>query len=126
MRLWYCQRTAKYGLSCLEPQMIKQVTLNFIVDLISFINLLGLACTGLIMKYILPPGTGGYGRGFRGGRGPVEEIKYLWSMTRHEWGYIHFYLAVGFVTLMVVHIILHWSWIKNYFKSLFGFSRKTG
>ena len=96
---------------------MRRATLNFIVDLISFVNLLGLACTGFIMKYILPPGTGGYGRGFRGGRGPGE-IKYLWSMTRHEWGYIHFYLAVGFVILMVVHIILHWSWIKNYFKQI--------
>ena len=104
--------------------IMRRATVNFIVDLISFVNLLGLAFTGLIMKYVLPPGSGGYGRGFRGGRGPGE-IKYLWSMTRHEWGYIHFYLAVGFVTLMVVHIILHWDWIKNYFKSLFGFSRKA-
>jgi len=102
---------------------MKRATLNFIVDLISFCNLLGLAFTGSIMKWILPPGTGGYGRGFRGGRGPGE-IKYLWSMTRHEWGAIHFYLAVLFVTLMVVHIILHWTWIKCYFKSLFGLFEK--
>ncbi len=104
---------------------MRRSKLNFIIDLISFIDLLGLVFTGFIMKYILPPGTGGYGRGFRGGRGLQEEIKYFWSMTRHEWGYIHFYLAVGFVILMVVHIILHWSWIKNYFKSLLGFSQKT-
>ena len=104
--------------------MMKRNALNFIVDLISFVNLLGLAFTGLIMKYVLPPGTSGLGRELGGGRGR-EEIKYLWSMTRHEWGYIHFYLAVGFVALMVVHIILHWTWIKNYFKSLLGLSGKT-
>jgi len=103
---------------------MKRSTLNFIVDLISFIDLLGLACTGFIMKYVLPPGSGGHGQGFRGGRGPAE-IKYFWSMTRHEWGSIHFYLALLFVALMVVHIILHWTWIKNYFKSLVGFARKT-
>jgi len=103
---------------------MKRATLNFIVDLISFCNLLGLAFTGSIMKWILPPGTGGYGRGFRGGRG-AEEIKYLWSMTRHEWGAVHFYLAILFVALMVVHIILHWTWIKCYFKSLFGCSGKS-
>ena len=50
----------------------------------------------------------------------VGEIKYLWSMTRHEWGAIHFYLALVFVVLMVVHIVLHWNWIKRYFKSLFS------
>ena len=106
---------------------MKRTNLNFIVDLVAFLDLLGLACTGFIMKYILPPGTGGRGRMLRGGRGAEhfgEEIKELWSMTRHEWGDIHFYLAVIFAVLMIVHIILHWSWIKAYFKSLLGFSRK--
>jgi len=102
---------------------MKRTTLNFIIDLVSFADLLGLAFTGFIMKYILPPGTGGRGQLLHGGRG--EHIKELWSMTRHEWGGVHFYLAVLFVGLMVVHIILHWSWIKNCFKSLLGFSRKT-
>ena len=94
------------------------------VDVISFLNLVGLAITGSIMKWILPPGSAGHGYGFRGGRGPGE-IKYLWSMTRHEWGDIHFILALLFVFLMVVHIILHWNWIKCYFKSLLGSSGKT-
>jgi len=102
---------------------MKRITLNFVVDLISFIGFVGLAFTGFIIKHILPPGSGGHGRGFRGGRGQVEEIKQLWSMTRHEWGDIHFYLAVGFVALIVVHIILHWGCIKNYIKSLLGISR---
>jgi len=100
---------------------MKRITLNFLVDLISFVNLMFLAFTGFIIKYILPPGSGGYGRSLHGGRGS-REIKELWSMTRHEWGDIHFYVALLFVFLIVVHIILHWSWIKNYFKSLFGFS----
>lgn len=104
--------------------MIKRTTLNFIVELLSFLNLVGLAFTGFIMKYILPPGTGGLGRRLHGGIG-AEHVKELWSMTRHEWGDIHLYLVVLFVILIVVHIILHASWIKNYFKSLFGLSRKT-
>lgn len=107
-----------------STRIMKRAKLNFIVDLVSFIDLLSLAFTGSIMKYILPPGSGGHGLGFRGGRGPGQ-IQYLWSLTRHEWGNIHFYLAVLFAILMGVHIILHWGWIKNYFKSLLGLSRKT-
>lgn len=102
---------------------MKRSSLNFTVDLVSFVNLLGLAFTGFIIKYVLPPGTGGRGRDLHGGYGG-EHIKDLWSMTRHQWGGIHFYLALLFVILMVVHIILHWTWIKNYFKSLIGFSRR--
>lgn len=102
---------------------MKRTSLNFIVDLVSFIDLLGLVFTGIIMKYILPPGTGGRGQLLHTGQGR-EHIKQLWSMTRHEWGDVHFYLALLFVIFMVVHIILHWGWIKNCFKSLIGFSQQ--
>ena len=107
---------------------MKRSSLNFIIDSFSFLVLAGLAFTGFIMKFVLPPGTGGHGRGFRGGRGIEqvgERVKYFWSMTRHEWGNIHFWLAAIFIVMMIVHIILHWGWIKNYFKSLLGFSRQT-
>lgn len=104
--------------------MMKRGKLNFIIDLISFINMVCLAVTGFIIKYILPPGSGGLGQGFRGGR-EAGQIKELWSMTRHEWGYIHFCLALLFVSLMVLHIVLHWSWIKSYFKSLLSIGRNT-
>lgn len=103
---------------------MKRTSLNFIIDLVSFIILLGMVFTGLIMKYILPPGTGGLGCSLHGGCGRGVHIKDLWSMGRHDWGYIHFWLAVLFVALMVVHIILHWSWIKSYFKSLLGYSQQ--
>ncbi|MHC4395183.1 MAG: DUF4405 domain-containing protein [Planctomycetota bacterium] len=102
---------------------MKRSSLNFIIDLVSFTNLLCLAFTGLIMKYVLPPGTGGRGRLLHDGRG-TEEIEELWSMTRHQWGDIHFYLAILFAVLMTIHIVLHWAWIKNYFKSLFAPSQK--
>jgi hypothetical protein len=98
--------------------MMLRSTMNFILDLASFLNLLGLTLTGLIMKYVLPPGTGGLGRALHGGTGRGIHIKDLWSMTRHEWGRIHFYLAVVFIALMVIHIILHWTWIKCYVKSV--------
>ena len=94
-------------------------SLNFVLDLVSFFVLLGLAITGFIMKYILPPGTGGTGRSLHDGAGRGVQIQELWSMTRHEWGNIHFYLAVAFAALMILHIILHWSWIKCYVRSSF-------
>jgi len=102
---------------------MKRSTLNFVIDLISFVDLLGMIFTGIIMRYILPPGTGGRGGG--GSDGIGRHIKYLWSMTRHEWGSIHFYLALAFIVLMTAHILLHWTWIKSYVKSLFVLSRRA-
>jgi hypothetical protein len=104
---------------------MKRTTLNFIVDLISFVTFVVLVFTGFVIRFILPPGSGGgHGYGYRGGRG-AEEIKSLLSMTRHEWGDIHFVISIIFIVLMLIHLVLHWTWIKCYFKSLFRFSPKN-
>ena len=102
-----------------------RATLNFVVDLIAFVNLLLLAATGSIMKWVLPPGSGGggrgYGYGFRGGRGPGpggDQVKQLFGLGRHDWGDVHFILALVFVSLILVHIVLHWTWIKTCAKSI--------
>lgn len=97
---------------------MRRSSLNFIIDFIAFIDLLLLASTGLIIEYVLPPGTGGLGRELTGGRGR-EEIKDLLGLTRHQWGDIHYILALAFILLMLAHILLHWTWIKNYFASIF-------
>jgi hypothetical protein len=102
---------------------MKRSTLNFVIDLVSFVDLVGLVFTGFIIRYILPAGSGGRGRALHDGQG-AEHIKTLCGMTRHEWGDIHFYFAVAFIILLTVHMILHWAWIKNYVKSLLGLRRK--
>jgi hypothetical protein len=85
--------------------------LNFVVDLISLLALLALIETGLILKFVLPPGTGG-----RGG-GPGLS---LLDWTRHDWGDVHFWFAVGLVVLMLVHVVLHWGWLCGTVRRLFA------
>jgi hypothetical protein len=108
---------------------MRRMTVNFVVDLISFVNLLLLAVTGAVMKWVLPPGSGGgRGQGFRGGRrfGPgVDPVKHLFGLGRHDWGDVHFVLALLFVFLILVHLILHWTWIKTCTRSILFPSRKA-
>jgi hypothetical protein len=108
---------------------MKRTTLNLILDTMSFLNLLLLATTGSIMRWVLPPGSGGgQGRGFRGGRGPAVETQDLASLLglgRHDWGDVHFVLAIVFLTLILIHILLHWTWIKTCTKSVLLPSRAT-
>lgn len=99
---------------------MKRTTLNFTIALISFVDLLCMVATGMIMMYVLPPGTGG--GGFRGGR--TEGAELLLSLSRHQWGKIHYCLALVFIVLMTAHVLLHWEWIKSWFKSLFGRSQQ--
>lgn len=110
---------------------MRRTTVNFIMDSIVFVDLLLLATTGAIMRWVLPPGSGGggggHGSGFRGGRlsGPdAEQVRQLLGLGRHDWGDVHFVLALLFVVLIVVHLVLHWAWIKTCAKSLLRPSRR--
>lgn len=76
---------------------MKRSTLNFLIDLLSAVVVLGITATGLIVRFVLPPGSG---------RGRV-----LWTWDRHEWGDLHFWLAVAAGALLLVHVALHWQWI---------------
>jgi hypothetical protein len=94
---------------------MKQTIKLFWTDLLNLLFFLGLAFTGVILKYVLPPGTGrgqGGGRGFHGGR----EVRTLWGWDRHEWGELHFWLAVLLVVALVIHLIQHWRWIACRFR----------
>jgi hypothetical protein len=78
---------------------MKRNTINFWIDLLTFIVLFAKIWTGLLLHYVLPPGQG---------RGKALE---LWGLNRHEYGTIHFYLAISMITLVLIHVWLHWSWI---------------
>lgn len=78
--------------------------INFAVDLITALVLVALALTGLVMRYALPPGTGG-----RHGEGGLI----LWGLTRHQWGSVHFWLAVSVGVLILLHLWLHWTWVTT-------------
>ncbi|MFC1642277.1 DUF4405 domain-containing protein, partial [Myxococcota bacterium] len=57
----------------------------------------GLAATGGLIHFVLPPGTG--------------HSHTLLGLGRHDFGQIHFYLAVAVVVLLAIHVLLHWSWV---------------
>ena len=97
---------------------MKRVNLNFGIDLAAFFALLMLVSTGLLMEFRLPPGSGGhepYGLGWRAMERPTPVI---WEMTRHQWGEIHFWIAVTFTLLLAFHLVLHWKWIVATSKNL--------
>jgi len=77
-------------------------TINFMIDVITLLVMLGMVATGLVIRFVLPPGTGGR----HGGTGLA-----LWGLGRHDWGDIHYWLAVTLGLLVLVHIALHWNWV---------------
>jgi hypothetical protein len=86
--------------------------LNFVIDAIMFMLLMAIAGLGLLMKFVLIPGRerwAKYGRN-------VELSLFGWD--RHDWGAIHFYLALALLGVLILHLILHWQMIVTLFRRL--------
>ena len=75
---------------------------NFIIDATAFIGFVFLATTGVLMRYVLPPGSGHYST--------------IWGFDRHQWGGIHFWISIIFFSLLAIHLVLHWRWIVSVVK----------
>jgi hypothetical protein len=76
--------------------------MNYLVDIAMFTVMAAIVFIGLLLGFVLE-------------EGPVTEeaSKVLWDVHRHQWGEIHLVLSLVFVALLVLHIILHWSWIRG-------------
>lgn len=87
---------------------MKKTSLFLLVDVLMFIFLALMSGLGLMIKYVLVPGSKRwdiYGRNI--------DLSFL-GMDRHGWGTVHLIFAIIFVGLLVLHIILHWKCLVNY------------
>lgn len=92
-----------------ERQAPKRRSLNFWVDLITALQFSALLGSGILMKYILPPGTCD---------APV--LKTWLGHARHWWGDIHWWIAVSLIVTIVLHVYLHWKWVTSVWGRLLG------
>lgn len=76
---------------------MQRSSLNLLIDLTAAALFIAMAATGYILWFPLPPGTN-------------KEFS-LWGLLRHEWGAIHFWIAIALLTTILVHSCLHWNWL---------------
>jgi len=76
---------------------MRKAKLNFVVDALAFVAFAFLTATGVLVRYVLPPGSGHFST--------------VWGMDRHEWGHVHFWIAVVLSAALGFHLFLHWRWI---------------
>ena len=70
-----------------------------VLNLSLYLSLCLMIGTGLLMAYRLVPGS-------RGGQG-LEML----GWNRHEWGDLHTWVSYLFVTLVVSHLAMSWTWL---------------
>lgn len=76
---------------------MKRILDNLRVDLAAAALMVSMVATGYILRFPLPPGT--------------NKSSMLWGLTRHQWGTVHFWISLGLLVLVVVHVCLHWQWV---------------
>jgi len=92
---------------------VNRPKLNLMIDVVGFVCAVFLIVTGFLLEYSLPPGSGrlgteGFGEGPGGSHRP---ILLLWGWSRHEWGNLHYWIAVSLMAVLSFHLVLHWRWI---------------
>ena len=87
---------------------MKKTDWQYVVDTLLFLCIVGIAAIGLFLGLVIP-------------KGPTaqESAKYFLGLHRHQWGNIHFYLSLSFITLVIIHLILSWNWIKGKARQIF-------
>lgn len=91
---------------------MKKSKLNLIIDALLLLCIASIAGIGLLMRNVLVPG---YKRWDIYGRN-VE--LYFWGLDRHQWGTIHFVIALVLLALLVLHVVLHWAVIVGIYRKL--------
>lgn len=80
---------------------MNRAKLNFFVDFLAFLSFFVTAITGLIVFFFIPSGV-------RQGR----YIEFL-GVPKYLWSQIHNYAGLVMILLVLVHLILHWGWIRS-------------
>ncbi len=81
---------------------MKRATLISLIDVVAFIAFLFLTSTGIVLHYMLPPGSGRWAE--------------VWGMNRHQWGALHFGISILFFAVLTLHLLQHWRFVLGLFR----------
>ena len=82
----------------------KQTRANWLIDLTVLLGGLLASLSGIYFMF-LPSG------GYQGGRNPMYGVTILFD--RHTWDDLHTWAGVAMIVAAVVHLAIHWQWVKT-------------
>ena len=75
---------------------MKKVITNFFMDILLFVVLVSQVFTGILLH-----------------RFPLELADTtVFGLTRYAWGAIHWTVSILFALVVIIHLVLHWGWVK--------------
>lgn len=91
-----------------KDPFMKRNDWKYLIDALIFVDMCSIAAIGMVLAFVVP-----------GGKGP-DASKIFMGLHRHDWGDIHFNLALLLIGLLVLHVWLNWAWVINSTKATFG------
>ena len=80
---------------------------NCWLDLLTAFAFAAMAGTGVLQRWVLPRGS--------------SKARLTWlGFGRHDWANIHFWLSTLILALIILHLALHWSWIRACWRRFLG------
>lgn len=76
---------------------MNKAAINLLIDIMAGALLTALVASGYILWIVLPPGT--------------NRTHGLLGWLRHEWGSLHAWIALFLLSILAVHVALHWRWL---------------
>lgn len=77
---------------------MQRTLINFWLDLTLLILFLAGLWASFVIRFVFPPGT-------------LADGWLLWSWTYDQWADFRFLLICLFALAVLVHVMLHWSWV---------------
>ena len=84
---------------------------NLVLDAVLLVVFMALCFTAVVVRFVFPPGPGAKGWT-------------LWGFDYDAWGGIQFGLVATLALGILVHVMLHWSWVCNMVASRFVKTRQ--
>ncbi len=78
---------------------------RYFLNAVMFLLLIGVAASSLYFLYVPA--------GYQGGRNPRYNMQIIFS--RETWDEIHVWTSFILSAVLFIHLIFHWSWLKNSF-----------
>jgi hypothetical protein len=77
---------------------ISRSDINFLLDALLMLLFVAVCTCSVILEFVFPAGTQADGW-------------LLWNSSFNEWSRFRFYILASMAAAVVLHVMLHWSWI---------------
>ena len=91
---------------------MSRTSINFLLDALLLTAFAVLVWSGMIVRFVFPPG-------------PDARGWFLWGLAYDQWQTIQFAMVAVLALGILIHLMLHWSWVCGVITTRLARDKKT-